>query len=150
MIVSRDILSLRNEGLTALWEGHTQTKHSLRETHAPKCTLHTHPCVGHTAAHSSPLCMSRDLSWKKNPDEEGIEVLPCLLLGWTIGIRNTGVASCPNRSEKSWGCSLAKLYNCHPECLCSSWELSVLPTVLKCWSYNEAFQVSRCLPISLS
>lgn len=42
--------------------------------------------VAHIAAHSSRLFMSTDLSWEKNLDEQGIEVLPCLLLGWTTGV----------------------------------------------------------------
>lgn len=74
------------------------------------------------------------LPGKKNLDEEGFEMLPCLLLGWTTGIRNNGVASCPNRPEKSWRCSLEKLCSGHLDCLCSSREVSVLPTVLKCRS----------------
>lgn len=66
------------------------------EKHMPQTALYTptHAVwVAHIAAHSSPLFMSTDLSWEKNLDKQGVEVLPCFLLGWTTGIRSTGVAS---------------------------------------------------------
>lgn len=115
--------------------GTLKLKVHMRNTCPKVHSAHLPLCVGHTAAHCSPLFMSTDLSWKKNLGEQGIEVLPCLL-GGTTGIRNIGVASCPDRELLKVQFSKALQW---PPRVSLQFLRALCAAALKCCSYNEAF-----------
>lgn len=136
MIVSRDVFSLRSEDTSAVWKGQTQAVLTMRNA-CPKVHPAHLPLWWARFSTLQPSAHMHSFSWKKNLDEQGNRVLPCLL-AWTTWARDTGDIPCPYRPEMSWTGSLANLCNGHPESLFLQHLRALCPAALLFCGYSEA------------